>query len=91
MTDPTVTVTLGLRFRRSQARLLRDLAERAKVNELPGAVSLFAQAADAARKGEPLIVGGSSVDEIRALADGFTIYGVAAPTVELLDAADVTR
>lgn len=91
MTTLPPMVTLGLRFRRSQARLLRDLAERAKAGELPGAVSLFANAANAAGKGELLIVGGDSVDEIRALAQGFAIYGVTVPTVEMLSADTLER
>jgi len=75
---------MGLRFRKSQARVLRELANRAKARELPGAVSLFEKAAEAAASGEPLIVACSTPEEAVAMAAGFSQYGVVTPTIEQL-------
>lgn len=76
-------MTLGLRFTRGQARVLASIAER--LHHIPGAhdqVVLFRQAADSARTGEPLLVECEEPSEAVAIADGFTIWGAARPTVE---------
>lgn len=76
---------IGLRFRRSQARTLRALAERAERRELGAeSVSLFRDAADAAATGEPLIVLCEQPLEAVLIAEGFTRYGVVKPAVEEL-------
>jgi len=81
----TANLMMGLRFRKSQARLLRYLADRAKARELAfGAVSLFEKAAEAASAGEPLIVICDRPEEAIAMAAGFGQYGVVPPTVERL-------
>lgn len=81
-------VRIGLRFRRSQARLLRDLAERCKVNDLGAQhVATFEQAAQAAASGEPLIVICMEPIEAVAMADGYTRFGVVRPSIEQLNGA----
>lgn len=81
----TATHRIGLRFRRSQARTLRNIADRVRASELPNHhAALFDKAADAARTGEPLIVVCVDPLEAVALADGFTQYGVVRPVVDEL-------
>jgi hypothetical protein len=78
----TPNMMMGLRFQKSQARILRNLAERAKARELAGAVSLFEKAAEAAAAGEPLLVACTAPEEAVAMAAGFSQYGVVPPTIE---------
>lgn len=73
---------VGFRFRRWDARTLRQLAERAKVRDLHEATALFDRAAIAAEVGEPLIVKATSAEEAIALAQGFSAYGVEPPIIE---------
>lgn len=81
----TANLMMGLRFRKSQARLLRDLADRARAREIPfGAVSLFEKAAEAASAGEPLIVICERPEEAIAMAAGFGQFGILPPSVEQL-------
>lgn len=79
---------IGLRFPRSQARTLRNLAERIHARDLGDEhASLFEAAAEAARTGEPLIVQCSMPIEAVMIADGFTQFGVARPAIEELSGA----
>lgn len=79
------TLTVGLRFERSDAITLRALAERGKSEGLHvDKISLFEKAAEDAAAGEPLLVACSSIEEALILADGFTLYGITRPTVEQL-------
>lgn len=74
---------LGLRFRRGQARVLGEIANRCE--QIPDAhdqVTLFRSAAESARTGEPLIVECVEETEAIAMADGFTLWGASRPAVE---------
>lgn len=76
---------LGLRFRRSQARTLAAIA--ARLEQVPNAhdqITLFNQAAESAKTGEPLVVVCSDPVEAVVMADAFTMWGAARPTVESL-------
>jgi hypothetical protein len=78
-----MTVKAGLRFRRSQARVLRALVVRAEHRELPSAnVTFFRMAAEAAHTGEPLLVECTNEAELALLASGFAHFGVVPPTIE---------
>lgn len=77
-------MNIGLRFSKSQARVLNAIAARAKTKDLKADVTLFEKAADSAKKGEPLIVGCNSVDEVKRMAEGFVLLGVKRPTLEEL-------
>lgn len=89
MTTPTDFETpyrFGLRFSKSQARVLSYIAMRIEMGELGNQHrKLFVDAADAARKGEPLIVHCSQPIEAVMMADGFTRFGVVRPDVEDLN------
>lgn len=87
----TETKRIGLRFRKSQARILRNVVHRIRSGDMASrtereqAVNLFEQAAKAASTGEPLIVVCSDPVEAIAIADGFTRWGVVRPAVEELN------
>lgn len=88
-TEPTVTATaeirVGLRFRRSQVRTLEALITRAKSEGVSkDHITLFEQAQEAARTGEPMIVHCGQWSEAEQLADGFVRYGLQRPAVESL-------
>lgn len=85
MTAGKPSIRIGLRFNRRDAKLLRELAERAGRRELTEARKVFSDAADAARTGEPLIVLCSTPVEARLMAAGYTRYGVAEPVLESLE------
>lgn len=79
------TLTVGLRFDPRDERALRELTQRATAQELPANdVALFREAALAAHTGEPLIVQADSVEEVVAMADGFTMFGVRRPALDAL-------
>lgn len=79
---------VGLRFKRSQARILRNLAARVRNGEIAnGHAAVFEQAAQAASTGEPLIVVCKDPMEAQMMAAGYAQYGVVAPTIEELRAA----
>lgn len=79
-------IRVGLRFLRSDAPLLRQLAVRARRGELgQQAVTTFEYAADAAQTGEPLIViCEHSHDEALLMAAGYARLGVTHPAIEEL-------
>lgn len=78
----------GLRFSKSQARVLDALADRVRQADLAGSdVSTFEQAAMAARLGEPLIVICDEPVEAEQLAGMYAMAGVKRPTVEHLNSA----
>jgi len=78
-------IRIGLRFRRSDARLLRDLADRVRQGEMGEQhVSTFRDAADAAATGEPLIVLCEEPFEAEMMADGYARFGVPRPAIEEL-------
>jgi len=79
------TLTVGLRFERNDATLLRALAERGKSEGLHvDKIGLFEKAAADAAVGEPLLVSCATIEEAYILADGFTLYGITRPTIEHL-------
>ena len=80
----TIETRVGLRFARSDLKILSTLAHRAAAKEMPEAVGLFRNAAAAAATGEPLVVRCSNVVEAMMIADGFTQYGVQRPAIEQL-------
>lgn len=76
---------VGLRFRKGDARLLRHLADRVRNGEIPGTLSTFEQAADAARTGEPLIVVCADPKEAHDMAALYGACGLSRrPAVEAL-------
>lgn len=80
--DLTPTLTIPLRFPKSQARVLRNIVDRLKSEGIaPENVTLFEQAADAARNAEPLMVRCDSLDEVRAMADAFVTFGIRRPSI----------
>ena len=76
------TLRVAMRFERSDIANLQAAADRAKVQDLRADVSTSELAADAARRGEPLIFECDSLDEARLIAAGYTLHGCKAPTFE---------
>ena len=76
---------IGLRFDRSEARKLRDLADRVRADDLTADVSAFEQAATAAELGEPLQVTCTSVEEAHQLVAGYILNGIKRPAIEDLN------
>lgn len=70
---------VGLRFRRSAARVLRNIAHdyRGKVD-----VGLYFKAAESAEKGELLEVGYTHRSEVEQMVALFVSLGVGRPTIE---------
>lgn len=80
-----MTVRVGLRFRRGDARVLRAIAERVRLKELDEQhVATFELAAIAAETGEPLIVCCEDPTEAILMAHGYARYGVRLPAIEEL-------
>lgn len=78
-------IRIGLRFHRSDAKLLFALAQRVRRGELgAGHASVFEHAAEAAWTGEPLIVQCLHSSEAHVMADGYVRYGVRRPAIEEL-------
>ena len=79
------TFRVGLRFPRSQARVLRNLVERLNQADIDRShTSLFASAAQATAQGEPLIVVAENLLEVELMAEAFPKFGVVKPTIEEL-------
>lgn len=79
-------IVAGLRFRKSQARVLCNLADRVRGGELGNQhVEIFDKAAAAAAAGEPLVVYARDEVELHLLAGGFSQYGVVPPVIEDLN------
>lgn len=77
---------IGLRFRRRQAPALRILAHRVRSAEIPNQhAGLFQGAADAAEKGEPLVIRCTQPVEAVLIAQGFANFGLRPPTIEDLN------
>lgn len=77
-------IRLGLRFSRSQARVLRNLAEWCKANGVPGDVTLYERAAESAEDGEPLVVHCNDPSEVEQMQAAFVTIGIKRPTIEQL-------
>jgi hypothetical protein len=85
-------MTVGLRFHPTDARRLREIAQRIRAGELGKQhVGLFDKAADAAQTGEPLIVQCTDPVEAIVMADAFPSWGVGRPVVEELNSSTHSR
>ena len=73
----------GLRFRRGDARVLRNHVEELKRHGIDRShISLFENAALAAENGEPLQVQAQTIDEVQSIASAFTFYGLRRPVID---------
>lgn len=79
------TLTVGLRFRYRDAKVLRDLAQRVRHGELKGDIATFEQAAIAAECGEPLEVHCDNLMEAQLVASGYIRCGVTPTSIETLN------
>lgn len=72
---------VGLRFPRSAARVLRNVAAeyRGKLD-----VGLYEKAAESAERGDPLVVRFTRREEIDRMVDAFAVLGVPRPAVDEL-------
>lgn len=76
------TVRLGLRFKKDQARVLSTLVKKLEADGQHEHVTLFRQAANAARNSEPLIIEADSVMEVQLMAAAFGQFpGVRVPSI----------
>lgn len=75
---------IGLRFRKSQARVIRNVSEGLKAKGITQPLGLFAKAAESAEAGEPLQVRCEDAEEAQKLAATFTVFGIARPAIEPL-------
>lgn len=75
---------MGLRFKRGDARVLRNLVGRLRSLGPKAAdhISLFDKAIESIEDGEPLVVRCSDPSEAYAMAAQFTAYGIAEPEVQ---------
>lgn len=80
----TAELRLGLRFDRRDFRLLRELAQRVRRNEIQGDAGTFELAAQAAATGEPLIVICQTPEEAHIMAAGYARIGCRQVAVEHL-------
>lgn len=75
----------GLRFDKSDARNLRDLADRVKATDLRADVSTYEQAALAAETGEPLQVHFTDIKDVVEMVALYVLHGIKQPTIEELN------
>lgn len=75
------TITVALRFDRSDAEKLRDIADRAMVQDLRADVQLYRDAAAAAERGDPYFVQAHDRADLDELVAGLIFNGVE-PTIE---------
>jgi hypothetical protein len=81
----TETLTIGLRFPRSQIRMLRNLIISVRTLRPKGVdVGLYEKALESAEAGEPLVVLCSNRGEAEMMADGFVRLGLRRPEVDVL-------
>lgn len=78
------TIRLGLRFSKSQARVLRNLATWCRANGVPGDIALYDRAAESAEDGEPLVVHCNDPAEVEQMQAAFVTLGVKRPVIEQL-------
>lgn len=76
---------LGLRFARSQIRVLRNIRDWAKANRVPGDLSLYDKAIESTEDNEPLVVMCDSRDEVEEMAAMFVNLGCKRPAIEDLN------
>jgi hypothetical protein len=76
----------AMRFKRSHVRPLRAVIAKLTNAGATEHLSLFEQALDHARRGEPLIVVAESLEEIELMVQAFIVYGVRPPpSVDVLN------
>lgn len=75
--------TFGLRFKRTDVPILRDLANRVQLGEIPGDLATYQQAMVSAALNEPLEVT-CTPDEAQLLAHGYALNGTSLPTIDEL-------
>lgn len=82
----TQTMRMGLRFRRSQKRVLRDLIQQMESLQPENFdIGLFRKALESVEVDEPLVVICDTPEEVKAMADGFALWGIVRPAVEELN------
>lgn len=81
---PPPTLKLGLRFAKSQARVLRSIREQAEAKDVPGDLSLYEKAAESAEQGEPLVIHCTDPAEVEHMAAMLVALGVKRPAIEEL-------
>lgn len=82
----TDTLVVGLRFPKSQARVLRNIATDLRSLQPEGVdISLFDKAAESAAAGEPLIVRCTEPQEAELIAHGFVMWGVQRPAIDAMN------
>jgi hypothetical protein len=74
----------GLRFKRTDARVLYRLADRVRLGDMEGDLSTFEQAAISAERGEPLEIQCTPA-EAQALAVGYALNGTSLPTIDVFN------
>lgn len=74
-------ISLGLRFRRSDVRVLTAIRN-AAAERGQGDVGLYDKAVAATQIGEPLVVVAETVDEVRTMAALFGTLGCRQPVIE---------
>lgn len=77
-----MSITVAMRFDRSDASKLRALADRAKIRDLLADVSTYELAADAAERGTALQFECENADEAQLIAAGFVVNGCTLPTID---------
>lgn len=83
MSVDTSRLRLGLRFSKSQARVLRNLADQLRSTRAPGVdISLFDKAAESAARCEPLEVWCQDPSEVLMMAELFVRLGVKRPAID---------
>lgn len=76
----------GLRFKRSDVRVLRNILQDLEARRPEGVdIGLFKKALDSAEADEPLVVAYDQWSELELMADGFTRWGVSRPAIDELN------
>lgn len=76
------TITVALRFKRTDAEKLRTLADRAIIQDLRADVQLYRDAADAAELGEPFHVIAHDREDLHLLIAGLVLNGIEQPAID---------
>lgn len=76
------SITVALRFRRTDAEKLRRIADRAIVKDLRADVQLYRDAAAAAERDDPFPVIAESREDLYVLVAGLVANGIEQPAIE---------
>lgn len=82
MTTTPSTISVNLRFKRTDAEPLRRIADRAIVKDLRADVQLYRDAAVAAEHGDPFPIICHDRDDLYVLVAGLVANGVDQPAIE---------